>query len=156
MSKHSEIILFFREVHRIISKHGLSQVLNHLRMINTDFEVMEIDVLKYIVSLTAIHFEISKDELLNSNKRGVITEARRMCFALIKENLPFSDEQIGEYFGGRSRQYVNKELLALPVNRDYFKNKQEKKFVNDFILLSKKVIEYKNQYKVISPIQINE
>ena len=149
MSKHSEIILFFREVHRIISKHGLSQVLNHLRMINTDFEVMEIDVLKYIVSLTAIHFEISKDELLNSNKRGIITEARRMCFALIKENLPFSDEQIGEYFGGRSRQYVNKELGSLPVNRDYYKNKQEKKFVTDFIELSKKVIEYKNQYKVI-------
>jgi hypothetical protein len=149
MSQQSEIIIFFREVQRIITKHGLKQVLSHLRLINTEYESFESNILKFIISITSNHYKVDKDDLLNSNKRGLFAESRRMCFALIKEHLPFSDEQIGNFFGGRSRQYINREILELPVNKDYFKNKKEQVFVNDFILLSKKVIEYKNSYLLI-------
>ena len=90
---------------------------------------------------------LPKDILITSNKRGKIAEARRMCFALMKEHLPFSDEQIGEYFG-RSRQYINRELINLPINQDKFATKDEAKFVNDFITLTIEVLKYKNSYGI--------
>jgi hypothetical protein len=107
----------------------------------------ERDVCDYIVSITANNYFIEKGLILNSSKRGKVSEARRMCFALIKEHLTFSDEEIGVYFGGRSRQYINRELTNLPLNQDRL-SKVESKFVNDFMELTKKVVEYKNTYSL--------
>jgi hypothetical protein len=76
-----------------------------------------------------------------------------MCFALMKEHLPFTDEEIGDYFGGRSRQYVNKELTGLPINQERLATKQEVKFVNDFILLTTNVLKYKNGYSANNKIE---
>jgi len=144
----TEIVEFFREVQRIISKHGLTKVLNQLRRIQVDFgSKFNNDVSDYIVVKTANHYALSKEELLTSKKRNKITEARRMCFALMKEHLPYSDDEIGDYFGGKSRQYVNKQIISLPINQDKFANKHEAKFVNDFMNLSKQIVEYKNEYK---------
>jgi hypothetical protein len=66
----------------------------------------------------------------------------------MKEHLPFTDEEIGDYFGGRSRQYVNKELISLPINQENLSTKQDIRFVNDFMMLTKNVLKYKNSYKV--------
>lgn len=141
------LIQFFREVQRVIKKHGLNRVLNELRRIAVDCgDDYDSDICDYIISMTANHYLIQKDILLNSNKRGKVSEARRMCFALMKEHLHFSDDQIGDYFGGRSRQYVNRELLSLPINQEKFTTKHEAKFVSDFIMLSKQILFYKNNY----------
>lgn len=148
MDNQAEIVEFFREVQRIISKHGLKKVIGQLRIISLDSDGYEKDVCEYIIATTSNHYVISKDLLLNSKKRGKISEARRMCFALMKEHLPFSDEQIGDYFGGRSRQYINKELTGLPLNQDKFATKHEAKFVNDFISLTTEVLRYKNSYNL--------
>jgi hypothetical protein len=87
-----------------------------------------------------------KDNQLNSKKRGLISEARRMCFALVKEHLSFTDEEIGRYFGGRTRQYINQELTSLPINQDKLATKQETKFVNNFLYLTAEVLKFKNEY----------
>lgn len=149
MSKNAEIIDFFKEVQRVISKHGLDAVLEHLRQFEDKEGADRVeDICNYILVTTSNHFIVSADEVRNSKKRGRISESRRMCFALIKEHLLISDEQIGEYFNGRSRQYVNKELLSLPLNKDKFTTKQEKKFVQDFIELSTEVLKYRNSYEL--------
>lgn len=153
MENQTEIVEFFREVQRIISKHGLSKVLGQLRRISLDSDGYEKDVCEYILVVTSNHYLIPKELLLNSKKRGTISEARRMCFALMKEHLPFSDEQIGDYFNGRSRQYINKELTGLPLNQDKFATKQEAKFVNDFISLTTDVLRYKNSYTLNKQVQ---
>ncbi len=143
-----EIISFFREVQRVISKHGLEKVLDQLRKIHLDNgDDYEKDVLEHILIITSNRYDLDKDIVLFSNKRGKVAEARRMCFALMKEHLPFSDEEIGSYFGGKSRQYVNKELNGLPLNQDKFFTKDEQKFYQDFIDLTKNVLHYKNEYK---------
>jgi len=143
-----EIISFFREVQRVISKHGLEKVLDQLRRIHLDNgDDYEKDVLEHILIITSNRYDLGKDVVLFSNKRGKVAEARRMCFALMKEHLPFSDEEIGSYFGGKSRQYVNKELNGLPLNQDKFFTKDEQKFYQDFIELTKNVLHYKNEYK---------
>jgi len=149
MEYQSEIVEFFREVQRIITKHGLSKVIKQLRRMSLDCgDSYEKDICEFIISTTANHFDISRDLLLNSKKRGKISDARRMSFALMKEHLHFSDEQIGDYFGGRSRQYINYELVNLPLNQDRFATKDEARFVSDFIQLTTQVLHYKNSYLI--------
>lgn len=148
MDVQSEIVFFFKEVQRVIKKHGLEKVLGQLRRIELDGgEGFDSDICEFIIIASSNHYMLPKDVLITSNKRGKIAEARRMCFALMKEHLPFSDEQIGEYFG-RSRQYINKELISLPINQDKFATKDEAKFVNDFITLTIEVLKYKNSYSI--------
>jgi hypothetical protein len=148
-----EILEFFREVQRVISKHGLQKVLSQLRKIQNDFDnTIEKEIFDFILTETANHYKIEINDILNSKRRGVISEARRMSFALMKEHLPFTDEEIGYYFGGRSRQYVNKELTGLPINQDKLATKQQVKFVDDFIMLTTSVVRFKNDYNLNNKI----
>jgi hypothetical protein len=157
MSNQFEILDFFREVQRVISKHGLPKVLSELRKLKIDSNNdLERDVSDYILNITATHYQIEIADILASKKRGAISEARRMCFALMKEHLPFTDEEIGHYFGGRSRQFVNKELVGLPINKDDLWKKRDLKFLNDFMILTKSVLKYKNNYSVNNKMKENE
>jgi hypothetical protein len=149
-----EILEFFREVQRVITKHGLQKVLSQLRKIQNDFDnTIEREIFDFILTATAKHYNIEINDILNSKKRGVISESRRMSFALMKEHLPFTDEEIGYYFGGRSRQYVNKELTSLPINQDNLWKKRDVKFVNDFMILTKNVLDFKNEYNLNNKIE---
>lgn len=148
-----EIFDFFRQLQRVIAKHGLQKVLNQLRRIQIDYgNDFEKDVCEFILTTTASHYVLEKEDILTSKKRGLISEARRMCFALMKEHLPFTDEEIGDFFNGRSRQYVNNELTKLPINHEKLATKQENKFVNDFIVLTTTVLKYKNSYNLKNKI----
>jgi hypothetical protein len=149
-----EILEFFREVQRVISKHGLQKVLSQLRKIQNDFDnTIERDMFDFILSETAKHYNIEINDILNSKKRGIISESRRMSFALMKEHLPFTDEEIGYYFGGRSRQFVNKELTSLPINQDNLWKKRDVKFLDDFMFLTKSVLNFKNEYNLNNKIE---
>ena len=149
-----EILEFFREVQRVISKHGLQKVLSQLRKIQNDFDnTIERDIFDFILTETAKHYNIEINDILNSKKRGIISESRRMSFALMKEHLPFTDEEIGYYFGGRSRQYVNKELTSLPINQDNLWKKRDVKFLEDFMVLTKSVLNFKNEYNLNNKIE---
>jgi len=153
MTNQVEILEFFREVQRVITKHGLKKVLTQLRRIQNDFDnTFEKEIFNFILNETAIHYQIEINDILNSKKRGMISEARRMSFALMKEHLPFTDEEIGYYFGGRSRQYVNKELTSLPINQEKVATKQQAKFVDDFLMLTISVVKFKNEYNLINKI----
>jgi hypothetical protein len=144
-----EILDFFREVQRVISKHGLQKVLSELRKIQVDFDnTIEKEIFEFILNETSKHYHIEINDILNSKRRGVISEARRMSFALAKEHLPFTDEEIGYYFGGRSRQYVNKELTGLPINQEKLATKQQIKFVDDFMTLTTSVLKFKNEHNL--------
>ena len=157
MNNQVEILEFFREVQRVISKHGLQKVLGQLRKLKIDSNnEFERDVCDYILNTTANHYDIELNDILTSKKRGIISEARRMCFALMKEHLPFTDEEIGHYFGGRSRQFVNKELVGLPINQDNLWKKRDVKFVNDFMILTTDVLKYKNNFSVNNKMKDNE
>lgn len=149
MNSKQEIAEFFGEVQRVISKYGIDHVVNKLREIRYEHaDEHDRDICEYILVETCNLFRVDKDDVLHSNKRGIITEARRMCYALMKEHLPISDEQIGMYFKGKSRQFINRELQNLPLNQDNLSTKDEKKFVNDFLCLTVDVLKYKNSYKL--------
>lgn len=143
-----EIVSFFKEVQRVISKYGLEKVLEQLRKIHlTNDDDYEKEVYNHILTITSNKYNLEKDVVLFSNKRGIVTEARRMCFALMKEHLAFSDEEIGTYFGGKTRQFINRELKSLPLNQDKFLTKYERKFYQDFVELTTDVLHFKNKFK---------
>jgi chromosomal replication initiation ATPase DnaA len=111
MKNQSELLDFFKQIQKIIAKHGFEKFLSEIKKIQIDLEnIIEQKIIDYILLITAKHYKIEVNDILNSKKRGIIAESRRMAFALLKEHLPFTDEEIGDCFGGRSRQYVNKEL----------------------------------------------
>lgn len=148
------IVAFFAEVQRVIKRYGYDHVIKKLRELHeVEDEGVQKQVSDYILLKTCNHYSLNRDDVLFSNKRGVISEARRMCYALMKEHLGVSDEHIGFLFGGRSRQYVNKELNELPLNRDKYATKEEAKFVEDFLFLTRQILSYKNECQHIMRAQ---
>jgi hypothetical protein len=147
MQSEKEIINFLKELHRVISKFGADKVLNQIRKLHLDSDdVYTKDVCNYILVVTSNKYKITLDDLMYSNKRGSVSDARKMCFVLMKEHLSITDEEIGSYFGGKKRQYINNQLNSLPINKDKYKNKEEANFVKDFIELSTDVLFYVNSY----------
>jgi chromosomal replication initiation ATPase DnaA len=144
-NKNSEIVVFFDEIHRMISKYGLKKVLYKIREIPREEKPVSNEVLaEYIIEISSDIYGVETDSVKYTRKRGDVADARLMCFALMKEHIKdISYEGIGLYFGGRSRQYVTRVVSDLPLNQDNFSTKMEEKFVEDFILLSKKVHEFK-------------
>lgn len=144
-----DISEFFREVQRVISTFGIDQVMEKLREIShEDQSGLHRDVCDFIVLSTALHFGVSKKDVLFSSKRGAVSDARRMCYALMKEHIKdISDEKIGSYFGGKSRQIVNRTIKDLPLNQKEHTTKDEAKFVEDFLVLTTKVMCFRNSYQ---------
>lgn len=148
MDDKDQIVLFFGEIQRVIKKYGYDHVMKKLRELHDEeSDGFQKEISNFILYKTCNHYLVSRDDVLFSKKRGVISEARRMCYALMKEHLRLSDEKIGFFFGGRSRQYVNRELNELPLNKDDYTTKEEAKFVEDFLVLTKEVLFYKNASK---------
>jgi chromosomal replication initiation ATPase DnaA len=142
----AEFTRFLKEVYRVVKKYGIDRVSKQLRRIeNYSSERFNSEICTYIVDITSKHYNISREDIMVSNKRGDVTEARRMCFALVKEHLGYTYEKIGEFFGGKTKQFVFQEVNMLPINDDHLVTKHEKQFVNDFMELTKKVYEHKNR-----------
>jgi chromosomal replication initiation ATPase DnaA len=128
MSGKDELVILFQQLHKVISKIGLQKLLARIN------------------AICANHYLLEKNDFLLSKKRGNISEARRMCFALIKNNLNISDSSIGEYVGGRSKQFVNNELKSVVLDKEKIKTKYEHEFYENYVKLNNEVLMYKNSY----------
>lgn len=149
MGADKEIKNFLKEIYRVTSKFGSQKVLSQVRKLylETDNKFTE-EVCNYILLITSNKYKIEKNVLMFSNKRGTVTIARRMCYALMKEHLVITDEEIGKYFGGKQRQYINNQLMSLPINQDVFNNKDDEKFMQDFLELTTDVLYFINSYDI--------
>lgn len=142
-----ELVVFLQQLHKVVSKVGIKKVLSKMKDITLDTKSsFEREMCEYIITICANHYLITKDDILLSNKRKVISEARRMCFALMKNNLGISDNSIGEYVGGRSKQFVHNELKNIVLNKQELKTKQEIQFYDDFVKLNNELLKFKNSH----------
>jgi chromosomal replication initiation ATPase DnaA len=145
MSGKDELVIFLQQLHKVISKVGLPRVLSRIKEIYLDEkDDFERELCDRIITICANYYLVSRDDILTSKKRGNVTEARKMCFALIKNNLNLSDSSIGEYVGGRTKQCVNGELKAILLDKKQLKTKYEIKFYDDYIKLNNEFLMYKN------------
>jgi chromosomal replication initiation ATPase DnaA len=144
MSGKDDLVIFFQQLHKVISKVGYKKVLSTISSITLDDrEQKERELFNKIIDVCANHFLIDKDEILLSKKRGNVSEARRMCFALMKNNLDITDGAIGEYIGGRSKQFVNNELKTVLLDESKLTTKYQYKFYNDYIKLNNEILKFK-------------
>jgi len=140
-----ELLDFFSQVQRGIKRFGLAKVMTHLRKMDLERNnPNQKKVFEYVVVVTANHYDIPKADILYSNKRGVVTTAKKMCFSLLKSNIDVSEGDIGRYFD-KSRQVINHAIKNTPIIGSSFNNKQEQIFVTDFQTLNKMVIRFTNE-----------
>lgn len=145
MANNEELLDFFSQVQRGIKRFGLAKVMTHLRKMDLERNnPNQKKVFEYVVKITANHYEIPKSDILYSNKRGVVTTAKKMCFSLLKKNINVSEGEIGRYFD-KSRQVINHALKNTPVEGLKYKNKSEAKFMNDFKTLNVLVVKFTNE-----------
>lgn len=147
MSGKDELVIFLQQLHKVISKVGLPKVLSRITDITLDDKsIFEREICEHIITICANHYLIEKDDILKSKKRGNVSEARRMCFALMKKNLEISDSSIGDYVGGRSKQFVNNELKTIILDEKKFETKQQLFFYKDFVKLNNELLIIRNSY----------
>jgi len=147
MSGKDELVIFLQQLHKVISKVGLQKVLSRIKEINLDQkDNFERELCDKIITICANHYLIDKNDVLTSKKRGNVSIARKMCFVLMKKNLNISDSSIGEYVGGRSKQFVNNELKTIILDKDKVKTIRETKFYDDFVKLNNEFLIHKNSF----------
>lgn len=129
-------------------RHGAKKVADVLESLDkkkiSSFEKVLIDV---ILNKTSEVYEVSKEDIIKSNERGKIVEARKICFLLFKSHLEFSFEYIGEYFGGKDEKVPRrafKEFSELNLNlksdREFLEKHNQ---INDFVSARKQSLEKK-------------
>jgi chromosomal replication initiation ATPase DnaA len=152
MSGKDEVVIFLQQLHKVISKVGLPKVLSRITEITLDDKSeIEREVCEQIITICANHYLVEKDDILVSRKRGKVSEARRMCFALMKRNLEITDGSIGDYVGGRSKQFVHNELKNITLDEKKFETKKQLGFYKDFIKLNDELLIVRNSnYKKTS------
>lgn len=147
MSGKDELVIFLQQLHKVISKVGLQKVLSRIKEINLDQkDNIERELCDKIITICANHYLIDKNDVLTSKKRGNVSIARKMCFVLMKKNLNISDSSIGEYIGGRSKQFVNNELKTIKLDKEKLKTIREIKFYDDFVKLNNEFLIHKNSF----------
>ena len=148
MSGKDELVIFLQQLHKVISKVGVKKVLSKITDITLDDKnIFERDICQNIITICANYYLVEKDDVLISKKRGNVSEARKMCFALMKSNLKISDSSIGDYVGGRSKQYVHNELKTIMLDKQQLKTKQEFQFYEDFLKLNEELLVVRNSYQ---------
>jgi chromosomal replication initiation ATPase DnaA len=101
---------FFKQVHRGVNKFGAAKVMKKLQQLDAEsYDERQREVIDFIILKVTHAFNISKYDLMESSKRGAVTDARKMCFILFKRNLDLSDHQIASYFS-RVRQVVHRAM----------------------------------------------
>lgn len=139
-----EVIAIIKRLAKTIKKVGVKKVVAALDELNTEEGFIEAhkSLIKYIQKETSKEFQVSPDDMKKKNIRGTTFEARTMCFVLLKKHLDLRHEDVVAIFGGKNHSLVSNAL------RDFkglnYEVKKDRKFLEIFQVLDKKVEEQKN------------
>jgi len=143
-----EVADFFRIVHRGIQKYGIRRITKLIEEIdlqenNSNFNL----IYDYIVEAVCSEYDITRDDLMHSTKRGEITIARKVCFVIIKQNLSISNERLAKNFGGRVRQVINNAMSDFKeLDRE---SKADAPFLACYDKVNNQVVKYVEQLKEV-------
>lgn len=139
-----EVITIIKRLARTIKKVGVKKVVAALDELNSEegFILAHKELIKFIKKESATPFKIPVQDLEKKNIRGVRVEARSMCFILIKKYLDYKHADIAGLFGSRNHSLVSNAIKTFN-NLDY-NIRQDRKFIDIFKLVDRKVEEHKN------------
>lgn len=99
MPQQPDIALIFRQIYTVVRKYGVENVLKKLREIEAKAdEPSDVELIDIIINNVCKEFNVKRDTLFQKNKNARASEARRMCYVLIKTYLRLSNRQIAWFF----------------------------------------------------------
>ena len=103
----TEVVELLRVMQKGVNKYGVRKVTDKIKEIdiennNENYQ----EVRDFVIEHTCTLMKVDKDEVINKNKRGIVTTARKVIVAVIKEHVKISDEDLARFFRGRKRQVV--------------------------------------------------
>lgn len=142
--KSEDVSIVIKQFAKAIKKFGVKKVIAAIDELNTKGTIGEShkNLVAYTINQVSISFQVNPDDLKRKNIRGVIIDARSMCFILLKKYLDLKHEDIAGLFGSRNHSLVSNALREFN-NLDY-NIKADRKFLDIFREVEKKVEEKKD------------
>ena len=139
-----EVIVIIKRLAKTIKKVGVKKVVAALDELNTKEGFIEAhsSLIKFIIKETSLSFKINPEDLNRKNIRGVIVDARSMCFVLLKKHLDLKHQDIALIFGSNNHSLVSNAVKRLSdLNYDI---RIDRKFMDIYKDVDKKVEEKKS------------
>ena len=97
--KETDITSIFKHIYNVMRRYGVQNVIHKLRQLEAQgIDHFETEVIEAIIVHVTCQYEISRKDLFEGKKRGACSDARKMCYILMKENLSLNEMQIAWYF----------------------------------------------------------
>lgn len=97
--KETDIASIFKHIYNIMRRYGVQNVIQRLRQLEAQgIDHFETEIIEAIIVQVTSSFSISRKDLFERKKRGASSDARKMCYVLMKENLTLNEMQIAWYF----------------------------------------------------------
>lgn len=138
----NEVVELFRVMSKGVSKYGVRKVTDKIKEIdieNSNENYQE--VRDFVIEHTCAVMKVDKDEVINKNKRGTVTVARKVIVAVIKEHVKISDEDLARFFRGRKRQVVY-NIMREFERMDRENKTDQKNFYCFFDIVNERTKEY--------------
>jgi hypothetical protein len=106
----------------------VKSIVNKLQQIDEEKSDIN-DLMNFILSRVSEEFSISIIEIKESNRRGIVAEAKKMCIILFCDHLPsYSYGDLSRYFD-RSKSLISKHRSDFDTMKQNATLKQEKEFI---------------------------
>jgi chromosomal replication initiation ATPase DnaA len=108
----SEMVKVVKKMASAISKHGVTRVVGALNNLNEDDDGFKSErlLISFIIDECSKKFQVNPSDLSKKNIRGVTSDARSMCFVLIKKYLNYSHQDIAKRFNSNNHSMVSSAL----------------------------------------------
>lgn len=138
-----EILNLIKQIYKGVRRFGIKKIDKTIRELNDDTPISnKLKVIDFILFKTSEKYQLRKKELLASNKRGYVAEARRLCYILFKNNLEMKQSEIASFFKRDNtliykalKEYKNLDSSLYP----------DRNFLKNYNVLDKEVKEYKQK-----------
>jgi chromosomal replication initiation ATPase DnaA len=139
----AHVIQVLSAVTDAIRKVGADALINQvIRLSENSGDPIKKELEAKILIYTAEEFQITVDNLMNSNKRGDTVLAKKICFILFKEQLRLSEYAIAKYFA-RTPPIINNAVKEFKANEG--KLKEEKRIINAYSNILEKINNFKEE-----------
>jgi chromosomal replication initiation ATPase DnaA len=134
-------IVLLDGIMRCAKRYGFPAIMDKLNELEVNNEETNI-VFGYVLEIVQEKYDLQRKDILGT-KRGIASEARKMCFVLIYSHTTLSMESIASIFDNRSKQAFFQAKKEIDNILEKPHTKYEKTFVAIHNELNAKIVDFK-------------
>lgn len=141
----TEVVSLMRKLARAVKKYGVNKIVKVLNELDSEKKasIYHKKVVDYIIKEVCFHFNVPKADIFKKNIRGNTSDARRMCFVLMKKHLDLSHLEISQWFKLESHSVIS---IALSSFHDLDAQiKSDREFLTKYMEIDKEVTRFKEK-----------